>query len=561
MEPEEFIESISSSNQSPQQILDYLRSENVQEKYIKLAEDYFSKQQDSPVESNSIGLDSSEFKIYDPNEVDVNEEFESFFIIDDNPNEVQKIWNLGVAQGMLGRIIAKAETTGDLDENKLSYFNRVIRDNQPEKGDFLQSDKTVAGFALDVLRTVPQSLISMATAAPAGLPGAALGLVNPIAGFAGFAGGTSLAIEYGSSMMSSLQEAGVDVYDPDAVQDAFKNPEKMEEARSYALKRGIPVAVFDAISGGTGGRIAGSIRKSARKSLGIGQALPSSVTAKAALAEVGTQAGLGAAGEFSGQMVAGDEINPRDILLEGFAELAPASPSMINEYIKSKRSDSERGTFLEQSRSKVFNEINEENKKLDVKDKRRKTVDQIEEEVEDRMIASSEVYSIVLDGQEQLNDIQQSIEDNTITSKDDNASRKQKSLAEKLLQEALIKKENIQKTIQKAFFSLPASDQIKVQRLFEESKILKSRKSKSNSKQLDRNKIKIQEIFKKQRDDSKKEAGVSSPIQEGEISVEGQPIKETSVEETKTDRDVQENKRVVDLDSQVPKYTTPEGKD
>lgn len=561
MEPEEFIESISSSNQSPQQILDYLRSENVQEKYIKLAEDYFSKQQDSPVESNSIGLDSSEFKIYDPNEVDVNEDFESFFIIDDNPNEVQKIWNLGVAQGMLGRIIAKAETTGDLDENKLSYFNRVIRDNQPEKGDFLQSDKTVAGFALDVLRTVPQSLISMATAAPAGLPGAALGLVNPIAGFAGFAGGTSLAIEYGSSMMSSLQEAGVDVYDPDAVQDAFKNPEKMEEARSYALKRGIPVAVFDAISGGTGGRIAGSIRKSARKSLGIGQALPSSVTAKAALAEVGTQAGLGAAGEFSGQMVAGDEINPRDILLEGFAELAPASPSMINEYIKSKRSDSERGTFLEQSRSKVFNEINEENKKLDVKDKRRKTVDQIEEEVEDRMIASSEVYSIVLDGQEQLNDIQQSIEDNTITSKDDNASRKQKSLAEKLLQEALIKKENIQKTIQKAFFSLPASDQIKVQRLFEESKILKSRKSKSNSKQLDRNKIKIQEIFKKQRDDSKKEAGVSSPIQEGEISVEGQPIKETSVEETKTDRDVQENKRVVDLDSQVPKYTTPEGKE
>ena len=566
MEPEEFIESISSSNQSPQQILDYLRSENVQEKYIELAEDYFSKQQaenpkvEQQNEVFNIEPERDSYEVYDPNKPDVDEDFESFFIIDDNPNEVQKVWNLGVAQGMLGRIIAKAETLGDLDENKLSYFNRVIRDNQPEKGDFLQSDKTVAGFALDVLRTVPQSLISMATAAPAGLPGAALGLVNPIAGFAGFAGGTSLAIEYGSSMMSSLQEAGVDVYSPNAIEDAFKNPEKMKEARSYALKRGIPVAVFDAISGGTGGKIAGGIRKSARKSLGIGQALPSSVTAKAVLAEVGTQAGLGAAGEFSGQVVAGDELNPRDILLEGFAELAPASPSMINEYIKSKRSDAERGTFLEQSRTKVFNEINEENEKLDVKDKRRKTVEQIEEEVEDRMIASSEVYSIVLGGQEQLKDIEQSIEDNIITSKDDRSSKKQKSLAEKLLQEALVKKENIQKTIQGAFLSLPTVDQVRVQNLFEESKILKSRKSKSNKKQFDRNKIKIQEIFKKQRDDSKKEAGISSSVQEGEVAVEGQPIKETSVEEAKTGRDVQENKRVVDLDSQVPKYTTPEGK-
>ena len=575
MEPEEFIESISSLNQSPQQILDYLKSENVQEKYIKLAEDYFSKQkvENPEVEQQNevfnIEPERDSYEVYNPNKVDENEDFESFFIIDDNPNEVQKVWNLGVAQGMLGRIIAKAETLGELDENKLSYFNRVIRDNQPEKGDFLQSDKVIAGFALDVLRTVPQSLISMATAAPTGVAGAALGagvgsfvpvLGQISGGLGGFAGGTSLAIEYGSSMMSSLQEAGVDVYSPNAIEDAFKNPEKMKEARSYALKRGIPVAVFDAISGGTGGKIAGGIRKSARKSLGIGQALPSSVTAKAVLAEVGTQAGLGAAGEFSGQVVAGDELNPRDILLEGFAELAPASPSMINEYIKSKRSDAERGTFLEQSRTKVFNEINEENEKLDVKDKRRKTVDQIEEEVEDRMIASSEVYSIVLDGQEQLKDIEQSIEDNIITSKDDRSSKKQKSLAEKLLQEALVKKENIQKTIQGAFLSLPTVDQVRVQNLFEESKILKSRKSKSNKKQFDRNKIKIQEIFKKQRDDSKKEAGISSSVQEGEVAVEGQPIKETSVEEAKTGRDVQENKRVVDLDSQVPKYTTPEGK-
>lgn len=570
MEPEEFIESISSSNQSPQQILDYLKSENVQEKYIKLAEDYFSKQQtENPVveqqevrnetdavSSNNLGLAAPQAKMYNPNKADLDEDFESFFIIDDNPNEVQKVWNLGVAQGMLGRIIGKAETFGDLDENKLSYFNRVIRDNQPEEGDFLQSDKIIAGFALDVLRTVPQSLISMATAAPTGLAGAAVGagvgsfvpvLGQISGGLGGFAGGTSLAIEYGSSMMSSLQEAGVDVYSPNAIEDAFKNPEKMKEARSYALKRGIPVAVFDAISGGTGGKIAGGIRKSARKSLGIGQALPSSVTAKAVLAEVGTQAGLGAAGEFSGQVVAGDEINPRDILLEGFAELAPASPSMINEYIKSKRGDSERGTFLEQSRAKVFNEINEQNEKLDVKDKKRKTVEQIEEEVEDRMIASSEVYSIVLDKQEQLSDIEQSIEDNIITREDDNASKSQKSLAGKLLQEAKAQKDKIQKTIQGAFFSLPEVDQVRVQRLFEESKILKSRRSNSNDKQFDRNKAKIQEIFKKQRDDSKKETGISSSVQE--------------VEETKTDRGVQKNNSIVDLNSQVPKYTTPDGKE
>ena len=74
------------------------------------------------VSSNNLGLAAPQAKMYNPNEVDENEDFESSFIIN-NPNELGKIWNLGIAQGMLGRVIGKAETFGDLDENKLSYFN------------------------------------------------------------------------------------------------------------------------------------------------------------------------------------------------------------------------------------------------------------------------------------------------------------------------------------------------------------------------------------------------------------------------------------------------------
>lgn len=49
---------------------------------------------------------------------------------------------------------------------------------------------------------------------------------------------------------------------------------------------------------------------------------------KVAAAETLVQAGLGGTGEFAGQVISGEEIRPRDIALEAFAELGPAAPVM-----------------------------------------------------------------------------------------------------------------------------------------------------------------------------------------------------------------------------------------
>ena len=300
MEDEEFIANLEQASQSnsSEEILEYLRNDgNYSEEEIIFAQDYLSKGGGSPSSSQSdigtvVGQVKSRTQTTDTND----EEFESMWIVDDNPNEIQKVMNMGVASGILGKLI----DSGSTDFEKISYYNKVLQDNQPKEGDVLYSDSLVGGFALDVLRTVPQSFISMAVAAPSAIgeigAGALAGSAIPIPGvgslavaFAGFAVGTSYAIEYANSMMSALQEAGVDTSNAEALESAFSNPTIMDEARSYANKRGIPVALFDAVSGGAGGKIAGAVAKSSRKSLGlkIGEALPSAVKRNAALAESG----------------------------------------------------------------------------------------------------------------------------------------------------------------------------------------------------------------------------------------------------------------------------------
>ena len=379
MEDEEFIANLeqASKSNSSEDIIEYLRNDgNYSEEEIVFAQDYLSKPREKSVQSSpqsDIGTvvgkvkRLSEPKVTEPKITD-DKEFESFWIVDDNPNEVQKVINTGIASGILGKLI----DSGSTDYEKIAYYNKVLKDNQPKKGDVLYSDSLIGGFALDVLRTVPQSFISMATAAPSAIGeaavGAGAGSFIPVLGtlsgaFAGLAGGSSYAIEYANSMMSALQEAGVDTSSQEALENAFANPEVMSEARTYANKRGVPIALFDAVSGGTGGKIASSVVKNARKSLGeefVG-ALPSVVKRKAALAEVGAQAALGSAGELSGQLVAGDDIDVRDILLEGFAELAPASPGIIAEYVKSRKTEGE-APGIEEEVLAVKEKVQEENK-------------------------------------------------------------------------------------------------------------------------------------------------------------------------------------------------------
>lgn len=256
-------------------------------------------------------------------------------IIDDNPNMLGRLWNRGAASGRLAAEIAKGEATGYVNWENIAYLNSIMqRDAVKKTGE----ENPVFDFAADVVRAIPESLISMVTSIEAGLTGAAAGAgtgagigsavpgIGTAAGagtgaVSGFFGASSLAIEYAHSLMDVIREEGINVTEGDQLAFAFEDEELMDRAREKGLKRGIPIAVFDAISGGIGGKVGTTVVKNVSKSA-------TNRAAKILAAETLTQGALGAGGELSGQLIAGEEIRPRDIALEAFAELGPAAPVM-----------------------------------------------------------------------------------------------------------------------------------------------------------------------------------------------------------------------------------------
>lgn len=142
--------------------------------------------------------------------------------------------------------------------------------------------------------------------------GAALGSVVPGVGTASGAGSgimvgladTSLGLEYTSKFIESLMDAGVDMKDPESIKKAFGNEDLISSARSSALKKGIPIAIFDLISGGVAGKI---ISKPAKSIVGkIGQGA----------IEFATQALMDASGEAAGELTSGEDLSAPAIIGE-----------------------------------------------------------------------------------------------------------------------------------------------------------------------------------------------------------------------------------------------------
>lgn len=266
----------------------------------------------------------------------------SDFITDESPNELQRLINRAVARGIRANIFASQQKGARIED--LAYLNYIEERDAPRYEDYLAADPaTLAGspsFVLDALRSVGESIISQVAAAPIGLPaagvgaasGAGLGLLGgpfaeitvPAGAIRGAIGAfsttTSAAIEYGGKVNEVLMEAGVDVTDAEALTKAFADEKLMEKAHEMGLRRGIPVGAFDGVAAIVGGQL-------------VGKALPlgSRAVRKAVVKEVGVQAALGAGGETAGQVIADEEIRPRDIALEGFAEvLSPSVGTVYN---------------------------------------------------------------------------------------------------------------------------------------------------------------------------------------------------------------------------------------
>lgn len=266
----------------------------------------------------------------------------SDFVTDDSPNELQRLINRAVVRGIRANIFASQQKGARIED--LAYLNTIEKRDAPRVEDYLVAGPNqaagVPSFVLDALRSVAESLISQVAAAPVGLlaagagaaTGAGIGLLGgpfaevtvPVGAARGalgaFSTATSGAIEYGGKVNEVLMEAGVDVTDADELTKAFADEKLMDKAREMGLRRGIPVGIFDGVAAMVGGQLVG-------KAFSQG----SRAVRKAVVKETGIQAALGAGGETAGQVIAGEEIRPRDIALEAFAEvLTPSVGTVYN---------------------------------------------------------------------------------------------------------------------------------------------------------------------------------------------------------------------------------------
>lgn len=187
-----------------------------------------------------------------------------------------------------------------------------------------------------VLETTLQSVGASAPALVGAMAGSTAGPVGTATG----AGLGSFAVEYGNTLQDVMAERGVDARDALAISRALANPEFMAEAREKAVKRGLPIAAFDALTAGLAGRLLAGSKPT----------VTSVVTRSAG--ELGLQAGGGAAGEAVAQAATG-EYKPGDILMEALAEL----PSAIVEVPGNYRDSMIRAKSAEQ-RAQVVEQLN-----------------------------------------------------------------------------------------------------------------------------------------------------------------------------------------------------------
>lgn len=151
-------------------------------------------------------------------------------------------------------------------------------------------------------------------------PGLAASVVaGPLGGLPATAaamGAGSYGVDYLSNVLDALREEGVDLKNPAAVEAAFSNPALVDRIGQKAHAHAAAVGAFDAASMGVAG-----------KSMLPARFRPSNIVAEK-IAELPIQApiqgAVGAAGEATGQLLAGDEFKPGEIASEFFGEFAGA---------------------------------------------------------------------------------------------------------------------------------------------------------------------------------------------------------------------------------------------
>lgn len=238
---------------------------------------------------------------------------------------VGKIYNRAIASSEIGKITARSFYGGSIDFDELAYYSEVLEKNAGENWMSSFGETAVGGFLADLMRTIPESFVSLidsslspeavTAAAVTGTAAAAAGTIfAPVTGAAGAVSGAAFAgssmLTFGSTLLQKLSEQGVDISDPKELETAWNNKDLLIPLAKESWAKAGMVGAFDAVSAGLGGTISKTAVKSGMKA------------ARAQALEYGVEGSLGAAGEAFGSLAAGDEISGRDVLLEWVADPA-----------------------------------------------------------------------------------------------------------------------------------------------------------------------------------------------------------------------------------------------
>jgi hypothetical protein len=173
---------------------------------------------------------------------------------------------------------------------------------------------------------IPQLFTSSVSAmfnpasAGAAVVGGAVGSAIPVVGtLAGAIGAASVTLETALSFAEFLQEEvrekGLD-FNKDNVRKVLENPEVLSSMRRRAAGRGIAIGAIDGMTAGIAGKATSSIAKAGAKTLARRGA--------AATTGIGIEGVGGSLGEVAGRLVAGQEMDVKEIGFEGIAGTATA---------------------------------------------------------------------------------------------------------------------------------------------------------------------------------------------------------------------------------------------
>jgi hypothetical protein len=149
--------------------------------------------------------------------------------------------------------------------------------------------------------------------------GVSVATANPLAG-AAVIGASSGAVEFGAVLDEEIANSGVDKNDDAAMLALMSDGEFWAKARERAVRRGVPIALFDALSMGIAGKAANFVRVR-----GGGKAAIAGATV---VGEIPLQSAAGGAGEVFAQLaeIEGgfrDKLNKGEVGLESAGEIVP----------------------------------------------------------------------------------------------------------------------------------------------------------------------------------------------------------------------------------------------